>query len=63
MAVGTIGFLTPKNILLDTRIKSIVSVLDNSKRRFQVAAILKSKMADVKRKVQLAQYLKMFTTY
>ena len=37
--------------------------IDNSKRRYQVAAILKSNMANVKRKILLAQYLKMFTTY
>jgi len=45
------------------QVNSIIMSIHNSKPRFQVAAILKSNMADVKKKVQLAQYLKMFTTY
>ena len=44
-------------------VNSIIMSIDNSKPRFQVAAILKYNMAVVKRKVQLAQYLKMFITY
>ena len=36
---------------------------DNIKCGFQVAAILKSNMADTKRQFQVAQYLKMFATY
>jgi len=40
------------------QVNSIIMSTDNSKPRFQVAAILKSKMADVKRKVQLAQYFR-----
>jgi len=36
---------------------------DNIKCGFQVAAILKSNMADTNREFQVAQYLKMFATY
>jgi len=36
---------------------------DNIKCGFQVAAILKYNMADIKRKFQVAQYLKMFARY
>jgi len=57
--IGTIGFLASKNIHLDTRIKS-VAAFDPC--RFQMAAILKSNMADIKREFQVAQYLKMFAT-
>ena len=35
---------------------------NNIKCGFQVAAILKSNMADIKREFQVAQYLKMFAT-
>jgi len=34
-----------------------------AKCRFQVTAILKSNMADIKGEFQVAQYLKMFATY
>jgi len=35
---------------------------DNRKCRFQMAAILKSYTADIKREFRVAQYLKMFDT-
>ena len=52
--------LPPKHTF---RVNSVNMSIDNSKPRFQIAAFLKSNMAYVKRKVQLAQYLKMLTTY
>jgi len=36
---------------------------DNIKCGFQVAAILKYNMAEIKKEFQVAQYLKMFVTY
>jgi len=59
VAIGTIGLLAPKKhtVRYQNQVNGFIMSIDNSKRRFQVAAIFKSNMADMKRKFQVAQYL------
>jgi len=44
------------------QVNSNIGPTNNRKCRFQMAAILKFNMADIKREFQVAQYLKMFAT-
>jgi len=56
--------LPPKHTFrYQNQVNSCTMSRDNSKCRFQVAAILKSNMAAIKREFQVAKYLKMFATY
>ena len=56
--------LPPKHTFrYQKQVNSCIMSRDNIKCGFQVAAILKSNMADIKREFQVAQYLKMFAIY
>jgi len=62
MQIVNIGFFDPKKHTFrhQNQINNNIRPTDNRKCRLQMAAILKSNMADIKREFQVAQYLKMF---